>query len=303
VIGAETGNLRITEILVDVGSTVKKGQLMARLSDATVKADLDKQDAVVDQAQVNLAQAQKNLARIRAAADSGALSSQKIDETLATEATSRATLASVSADRQSAYIRLQQTRILAVDDGIVTSRTAILGNVISGGAELFRLVRQGRMEWRAELDAEQLSLIKQGQTAELSLPGGNRVVGAVRLVSPTLSSTTGRALVFVSLPPGSGAQPGMFASGSIELAKTPALTLPQSAVVLRDGRNDVYVLPGNGDAVTRRTIKTGRRYGDRIEVVSGLDDQSRVVASGGAFLSEGTRVRIETPSINTAPKS
>ncbi len=306
VIGAETGNLRITEILVDVGSVVKKGQLMAQLADATVKADLDKQNAAVDQAQANLFQAQKNLARVRSAADSGALSNQKIDEYLVAEVTARASLASVSADRKSANIRLQQTRILAVDDGVVTSRTAILGNVISSGAELFRLVRQGKMEWRAELGAEQLGFIRPGQNAELSLPGGAKTLGVVRLVSPTLSTATGRALVFVSLPPASGAQLGMFVSGSIELAQSQALTLPQSAVVLRDGRNDVYLMTAAGDTVTRRTIQTGRHRGERVEVVSGLDRQSRVVASGGAFLSEGVRVRIEAGSgqpTTTTPKS
>ena len=96
----------------------------------------------------------------------------------------------------------------------------------------------------------------------------------------------------------------MFASGTIELAQAPALTLPQSAVVLRDGRSDVYQMNPDGVTVSRRTVVTGRRQGDRVEVVSGLDAKARVVASGGAFLSEGSRVQVEGSKAKTpAPVS
>lgn len=298
IVSSETGNLRISEVLVDVGSSVKRGQLMARLADASVQADLRKQDAAVEQAKLNLTQASNNLKRTQAAADSGALSGQKIDEYVIDEALKRAALASAEADQQNTRIQLAQTRIVAVDDGVVSSRSAVLGNVVAAGTELFRLVRQGRIEWRAELDAQQLALIKPGQTARLTLPGGQQVTGTVRLVAPTLNTSTGRALVYISVAAGSGgsgAQSGMFASGTIELAQTPALTLPQSAIVLRDGRSDVYVLADAGsNKVSRRTVVTGRRVGDRVELLSGLDANAKVVVSGGAFLSEGARVQITT---------
>jgi RND family efflux transporter MFP subunit len=296
VVSSETGNLRVNEVLVDVGSTVKRGQLMARLADASVQADLRKQDAAVEQAKLNLTQARNNLQRTLAAAGSGALSNQKSDEYVIDEGLKRAALASAEAEQQSMRIKLEQTRIVAMDDGIVSSRSAVLGNVVAAGTELFRLIRQGRVEWRAELDAQQLARIKTGQSARLVLPGGQRINGTVRLVAPTLSTSTGRALVYVTLPTGSesgGAQSGMFASGTIELVQTPALTLPQSAIVLRDGRSDVYVLAEDGsNKVSRRTVVTGRRVGDRVELLSGLDASARVVASGGAFLSEGARVQV-----------
>lgn len=296
VVSSETGSLRISEVLVDVGSNVKRGQLLARLADASLQADLRKQDAAVEQAKLNLTQAGNNLKRTQAAADSGALSGQKIDEYVIDEALKRAVLASAEADQQNIRIQLAQTRIVAVDDGVVSSRSAVLGNVVAAGTELFRLVRQGRIEWRAELDARQLALVKPGQPARLTLPGGQQLSGTVRLVAPTLNTSTGRALVYISLPSGaagSAAQSGMFASGSIELEQAPALTLPQSAIVMRDGRSDVYVLAeGGGNKVSRRTVVTGRRVGDRVELLSGLDAAARVVVSGGAFLSEGARVQI-----------
>lgn len=292
VIGAETGSLRITALYADVGSTVKRGQLLAQLADAGATADVRKQEGAVAQARAAVEKAQADLQRSRMAADSGALSGQKIDEYRIGAASDRAALDSALADLQGKKITLGQTRIVAVDDGIISSRSALLGNVINAGSELFRLVRQGRVEWQAELDAPQLARIKAGQHALLKLPSGEVIAGVVRLAAPTLSTSTGRAIVYISLAPGHGAQSGMFASGSIQLGQTTAMTVPESALVARDGRTDVYVLSTNGTKVARRTVLTGRRREGQVEVLSGIDAAARVVVSGGAFLSDGAAVRV-----------
>lgn len=291
IVSPETGGLRIAELLVDVGANVQRGQLLARLADATVQAELRKQEAAVAQARATLDQAVSNMQRAKIAESSGALSAQKIEEYRITEATSRASLASAQAELDSSKLKLIQTRIVAADDGIVSSKSAVLGNVVSAGAELFRLVRQGKFEWRPELDARQLAAVRAGQTARVMLPSGEQVEGKVRLVGPTLSTTTGRGTVYVSLPASSASRSGMFVSGTLELDAKPALTLPQSAIVMRDGRSYVYVV-GSGDKVSSRPVATGRRQGDRVEVLSGLDGNARIVASGGAFLSEGAQVTV-----------
>ncbi len=291
VIGAETGSLRITELLVDVGSEVKRGQLLARLADATATADLRKQEAAVAQARANLEQAQADLKRSKLVADSGAVSTQKLDEYRITEAVDRAALASAEAELQNKRTALSQTRVVAVDDGIISSRSALLGNVVSAGTELFRLIRQGRIEWQAEVDAQQLARIRANQSAQVTLPGGKVIDGKVRLVSPTLSTNTGRAIVYVALG-GHDTQPGMFASGVIELGTTRALTLPESALVARDGRTDVYVLNPDGASVSRRTVVAGRHRDGRCEILSGLEAGARVVGSGGGFLSDGSSVKV-----------
>jgi len=292
VISAETGSLRITKLLVDVGSVVKRGQLLAELASASATADVQKQQAVVAQARATLDGAQSDVRRAAMVVGGGALSAQKIDEYRTTEATDRASLASAEADLQSKRIVLAQTRILAVDDGIISSRSALLGNVVSAGTELFRIVRQSRIEWQAEVNPQQLARIRTGQLAHVSLPGGNVVEGQVRLAAPTISTSSGRAIVYVSLPVGNAGQSGMFASGSIELGKRGALVLPETALVLRDGRSDVYVLSADQAKVARRTVVTGRRKGGNVEIVSGLDAESSVVQSGAAFLSDGAIVKV-----------
>ena len=299
VVSAQTGSLRIAELYVDVGQPVKRGQLLAKLADDSLKASLDKQNAAVATARANLEQARANVQRARAVSGSGAISGKSIDDYVIAEATSQASLQSAQADLRGTQIQLDQTRIVAVDDGYVSSRSALLGNVVSAGTELFRLVRQSRIEWRAEVDAQRVSQVQVGQTVRIALPDGSQAEGKVRLVAPTLSTSTNRATVYVALPAGGGVAPGMFASGTIDGPVTPALTLPQSAVVLRDGRSDVYLLKDDS-TVTRRTVVTGRRQGDRVELLSGLAGDARVVASGGAFLAEGVKVeRVERLATST----
>jgi len=250
---------------------------------------------LIAQAEASLQQAAGNLKRAQAVDVAGAIAPQKLDEYQASEATARATLASVRADLQSARLKLAQTRIVAPDAAVIASKTGVVGNVAAAGTELYRLIRQGRIEWRAELDARQLAAVRPGQPARVDLPGGQTVNGKVWLVSPTLSTTTGRGIAYVSLPADvaadSAAKVGVFASGAIELAPQPAVTLPEAAVILRDGRSYVYLV-GNDRKAASRPVITGRRQDGRVEIVSGLDGVSRVVAKGGAFLSDGAVVSV-----------
>ena len=291
IISPETGGLRIAELLVDVGDTVKRGQLLLRLADDSLRVDLGKHEAALAQAQANFEQAASNRRRAEVVQGSGALSEQQIDDYRISEATARASLASAQADLDAIKLKLTQTRVVAADDGVVSSKSAVLGNVVNAGAELFRLVRQGRIEWRPELDARQITAVRPGQSARITMPSGESVTGTVRVVAPTSSATSARATVYVSLPKQSAARAGVFASGTIELESTSALTLPQSAVVQRDGRAYVYVLEA-GDKVASRVVTTGRRKNDRVEVLGGVDETAQVVASGGAFLSEGAQVTV-----------
>ena len=284
--------MRVVDIAVEVGDRVSRGQELARLSQDTVKAELAQQEARVAQVRSALAEAQANGQRARTVKDKGAMSEQQITQYLIAEEAAKANLAAAQAALESQRIRLAQTRILAVDDGVVSARGAILGMVAQTGTELFRIVRQGRIEWRAEVTAAQLAQVRPGQEAVLELPGGETVTGRVRIPAPTLDANTRYALVYVDVPADSPARVGMFARGTIRLGASSALTLPESAVVLRDGKSLVFEL-GEGDRVLQRQVETGRRSEGRVEIREGLAADARVVASGGAFLNDGDLVRVE----------
>jgi RND family efflux transporter MFP subunit len=289
VIGAETGGLRITALHADVGARVKRGQLLAELARESVLAEVRRYQAALASARASLAQAKANADRARQVRGSGAISEQQVNDYLATELTAQAAVDLAEAQLSSQKVTLSQTRIVAVDDGIVTSRSALLGQVVSTGSELFRLQRQGRLEWQAEVDARQLALIRQGASAQITLPSGQQARGTVRLAAPTLSTSTSRANVCVTLPAGSGAKAGMFASGQIEAGLQQVLTVPESALVLRDGHSYLFEVGANGK-VARRTVTAGTRRDGLVALVSGLGAGARVVQSGGAFLADGDLV-------------
>ena len=296
-VSAEVSGLRIRQVMVDVGAHVSKGQPLVLLADETVKADLQKQLATVDKDKAALAEARSNADRAQEVKDSGALSAQKINEYMIALQTAKANLALSEAELENQKIRLRQTQVIAPDDGVVSARSANLGNVVSAGTELFKLIRQGRIEWRGEVNADQQAALHAGQTVSLNLPGGKVVAGKVRLISPTVDNNTRNALVYADIPKDS-AKPGMYVQGSVDIGQQQGLAVPLSAVTYRDGFAYVFVVSA-ADAqgmsrITQRKVQTGRTHGEQIEVLSGIDAESSLVLSGGAFLNDGDTVKIIT---------
>jgi HlyD family secretion protein len=298
-IGAQANGLRLTEVRANVGDVVQRGEVLARFAADTVQAELAQAEASVAEAQAALADATANAARARELQNTGALSAQQINQYLTAEKTARARLDAQRALTRSQSLRLQQTQVLAPDAGVISARSATVGAVVPAGQELFRLIRQGRLEWRAEVQAADLASLQPGMAVTLTPAGGQPVAGKLRKVAPTVDAATRNGIVYVDLIAPGSARAGMFARGEFVLGQSQALTLPQSAVQLRDGFAFVMQL-GAANKVAQRKVVTGRRLGDRIEIVSGLAAGAQVVASGGAFLSDGDTVRV-VPAPATAP--
>lgn len=292
IVAAEIDGLRVTHVLVDVGSVVSEGQILVLLADDAVRAELRKAEALLSSARADLAKAMANADRARQVQGSGALSDEKITEYLIAEQTALAGAESAEASVESAKIKLSQTKITAADDGLITSRSAQLGAVVSSGTELFRLIRQQRVEWQAEVSARYLPAIEVDQTAAVEGLGKRSIEGTVRLIGPTISTDTGRVIAYVSLPAEAHPPIGLYVTGQIELETTAALTVPETALVLRDGMTYVFIVDQNGRA-SRLRVETGRRRDGEVEILSGLDRSTEVVAAGGAFLSDGALVRVE----------
>jgi len=253
------------------------------------------------------AEARANADRARSLQPSGVISTQQAAQAITAEQTAVARVASLKARLQADELRLSQTRIVAPDDGVISARAATLGSVVNPGQELFRLIRGERLEWRAELGAADLVRLKPGTRATLVTTAGATVEGTVRLVAPTLDAATRSGIAYVDLPRGSAARAGMFARGEFETGQSGAPTLPQAAVLLRDGFAQVMVVEADS-RVRALKVGVGRRQGDRVEITSGLPEGARVVASGGAFLSDGDLVKVvdappPAPAAPAAPAS
>jgi RND family efflux transporter MFP subunit len=291
IVGTEIGGLRLAEVLVNVGDRVSKGQLLARLQSETVEAELAQTRAALAEAEASLAEARANAARARLVEGSGALSAQQIAQYLTAETTAQARLESAKARLTSEQLRLAQTRIVAPDDGTISARSATLGAVVQPGMELYRLIRRDRLEWRAELTAADLAQIKPGMAVSLSTTGPRKLAGKVRMLAPTLDPQTRNGIAYVDVIDRGDARPGMFARGEVELARSGALTLPQSAVLLRDGFSYVFRV-GPDQRLARTKVSVGRRSGEMIAITSGLDASTTVVKDGVGFLSDGDLVRV-----------
>jgi HlyD family secretion protein len=295
-VGAEANGMRLAEVRVNVGDVVKRGQVLATFSADLTRADLAQSQANVAEAEANAAEAGANAQRARDLDKSGALSAQQINQYLTAERTAQARLLAARALARTQQLRLSQTQVLAPDSGVISARMATVGAVVPAGQELFRLIRQGRLEWRGEASASDLASIKPGQVVRITPAGGGTVAGSVRVVAPTVDATTRNGLVFVDLPASGMAKAGMFARGEFEIGRSNALTLPQSAVLLRDGFSYVFKV-GPDNKVAQAKVTVGRRMGERIEVTGGLDPAARVVMSGAGFLGDGDTVRVvETPA-------
>ena len=306
-VGAEVAGLRIAEVRVNVGDSVRKGDVLATFAAETIKAEVAQARANLAQAEASAAEAVGNADRARRLQGTGALSAAESHQLLTGEKTAQARVLAARAALQAQEVRLSQASLEAPDDGIISARSATVGAVVAAGAELFRLIRQGRLEWRAEVTSSELGRLAPGTSARITAASGAQLQGRVRTIGPTVDPQSRTALVYVDVKPVGGpaagsARAGMFARGEFDLGTAPALTVPQAAVVVREGFSYVFRVNPDG-RVAQVKIQPGRIAGDRIEVTAGLPADARIVANGAGFLHDGDLVRVADAPPAAAPQA
>ena len=305
-LGSEVDGLRLTDVRVNVGDVVQRGQVLAVFDASLPSAELAQARASLAEAQAQATDTAANAQRARELEGSGAMSVQQIQQRISADEAAQARLMAQRALLQIKQVRLQRTQVLAPDAGVISSRSATLGAVLPAGQELFRLIRQGRLEWRAEVPADQLMAITPGSAVTLWSDQGQRIDGRVRVVAPTVDTRSRTGQVYVDIPAASGTlaaafKAGMFARGEFALDRHQGLTLPNKAVLVRDGFSYVFRLKDD-QHVTRVKVQTGRRLDDQVEVLSGLDATTRVAAGGVGFLNDGDLVKV-VPALPASNKA
>ncbi len=290
-IGAELNGLRLAAVNVNVGDVVRKGQVLATLAGETTQAESLQAKAALMQAEASFENAKADADRARAIQDTGALSQSQIAQYLTAEKVARAQWEAAKAAYGATQVRLANTRVLAPDDGVISARAASVGAVVGAGQELFRLVRGSRMEWRAEVTPSEVGRIRVGQKVRVTAATGTELAGTVRAIAPSADAQTRNVLVFVDLPRHNDLKAGTFAKGQFELGQSSALTVPAPSVVVRDGHNYVFVIGADSKA-SQRKVRTGRRVGERVEVLDGLKADESIAVQGAGFLNEGDLVKV-----------
>lgn len=301
VISSELSGQRLTKVNVNVGDKVRRGQVLAEINSDTIRADLAAAKASYAEAQAVLADAITNNKRIQQLKNTGAISAQESTQYQTSQATAQARLDAAKAQIESNQLRLAQTQIVAPDNGVISARTATVGSLAQTGQELFRLIRDQRLEWRAEVTSEDLYKLKEGMNARVFSPDPAQpaVSGKVRMIAPVIDPQTRYGLVYVDLPTTQAVRMGMFVKGEFDLGQKSALTIPQTALLLRDGFSYVFIVDQQ-NRVSQQKVSVGRRVGDRVEILDLANDNVKLVSSGTGFLTDGDLVTVakdipETP--------
>lgn len=290
-LGVELSGLRIADVKVEVGDEVKRGDVLVTLDARTLDSELKMAEAAAQEAQAGILLATSQLDRGDALKSRKLISMSDHDLLRAAMVQAEARAATTSAQLDAARLRRDFATLRAPDDGVIATRTAEPGMVVMAGTRLLSMIRDGRLEWRAELSEADLLDVQVGAAVEVRQRDGRIVPGRVRAVSPALDAATRTGTVHVDLPAPGQLRSGMFAEGRIHVGEGDALSVPVAAVVRRDGYAYVFTIKGR-DRVERRRVELGRIDGDRIEVRAGVQAGERVVSRGGAFLADGDQVRV-----------
>ena len=290
-VGAEVSGYRVAEVLVDVGSKVRKGDVLAKLDETLLRESLNQAQAQVAVAKATLNQAQASANRGNALLQTNVISKQDVEQLNTTAATAAAQLTDADSQLQAAKQRLEYAVIRAPDAGVISVRNVLPGQIATTGTTLFSLIRQSRVEWRAEISAVDIGRVHAGMSATVQRADGTQASGKVRTVSPGLDATSQRGIAYVDLALEQLIRPGMYVNGTIQLAKAKTLTVPLTAVSTRDGFSYVFVLkPDN--IVRQQRVTAGRIINDKIELRDGVSLDDKVVSSGAGFLRDGDKVTI-----------
>lgn len=292
-LGVELSGVRIASVAVEPGTRVAAGQALLELDRRGLEVQARQAEASLAEARAALELARAQAVRGETLLARSLISSADFDQLRANRAKAEAGLAGAEAERDSARLRLGYATLRAPDAGVISARSAQPGQIVSAGSELLRLIRRGRLEWRAEVAEVDLPQVSVGSAVELRGPDGSQVRGTVRAVSPGIDPKTRTALIYADLPEPGSLRAGMFAEGRLAVGSASVSVVPRESVVFRDGFPFVFVL-GEGDRVVQRRIETGAAQGDFLEVRSGLATGERVVVKGAGFLGDRDLVRVAT---------
>lgn len=289
-VAAETGGLTAVAVYVDEGSYVRQGQALVQMNDVLLRAQLRQQQAQVQLAEANVARDDAALDRAQQLKERGFLSQASLDTALANQRASNANLAAARATLAETQTQLSQATIRAPVAGLVISRSVTKGQIIAAGTELFRMVRDGRLELDAQVPETELAQVRAGQSATVTSSEAGTTSGTVRIVTPEVNANTRLGLARISLSPGAQLRPGMFARADIDVGDQPANTVPTGAVLYRDNKPGVFSLAADGRVHFQPVVILSRT--DTQTAVTGVNVGARVIVDGAGFLNEGDRVNV-----------
>lgn len=291
ILGVEVTGLRVARVLVEPGDRVEAGQALVELDRRTLEVQAKQAEANLLQARASAQLATSQAKRGESLLAQNLISSSNFDELQANRARAEAQVLVAEAARDEAVLRLGFATLRAPDAGVIAVRRVQPGQVVTAGNELLRLIRRGRLEWRAEIAESDLGRLKVGALVSLRAAAGESVTGVVRAVSPGVDPQTRTGTIFADLPQPGPLRAGMFVEGRLKVGTADVMAVPRQSVVFRDGYSYVFVM-GKDGVVEQRRVDTGGSQGEFIELRSGLKQGETIVVRGAGFLSDRDVVKV-----------
>jgi RND family efflux transporter MFP subunit len=288
-VAGEGGMVR--SVLVDAGTWVRQGQVLATVDRSVQSQNAAQLAAQIQVARADAALAQNEYERSEALVDRGFVSKADLDRKKAARDAAFARIRVAEANLSAMRAQIGRLDIRAPKSGLIMARNVEVGQVVNpGSGALFRLAENGQMEMRAQMPQQDLAFIREGMSASITPTGTDRsFAGQVWQVSPIIDPTSRQGEVRIAIPYDTAIHPGGFAEAKIQAGATTAPLLPQSAVLSDEQGNYVYIISPKNE-VERRNVKIGTVDDRGVTVTEGLSGQESVVLSAGPFLNPGQKV-------------
>ena len=312
-VSAKVNGVAIESVLVEEGQRVKAGQVLAIFDTDAVEQQVLQAEADVAEAQATLANASADAARVLPLLDIDAISKQEADRYRTSELRAKASLQASKARLSNQRLNLDNANVVAPVSGVISGKMAEVG-MVAGGEPLFTIIKNGVLEWRADIDPKLIGEVSVGTPVKVSLPNKQSVMGEVSRIAPTADNNR-QITIYASLSANTAARAGMYQTGEFLIGSASMQTVPNAAIVSNDGYDYVMLVTGiktqnnkTSGRIKQQRVTLGERLGDSVAIKEPLPSESRVVKQGGSFLNDGDLVRIvdsATPSTvsNAEPKN
>ena len=287
----EVSGFRVARVLVDEGQYVTAGQPLVEIDHALISSQLEQQKALAAQAAVQAEQAEAQALRVKGLDGQGVLSQEQLDQRRFQARAARATANAQAAAARDTETRARKLTVVAPVSGLILERNVRPGDLAAAaGTPWFRMAQGGEIELKADLSEQDISRVRPGQRANVTLTSGAVAEGFVRVISPQLSSATKLGTVRIHLPVRSDIRSGGYGRAAFADAGGATLAVPETAVRYdADGASVMVVGPDN--VVKRVPVTAGARGGGLVALVKGPPAGAMVVKSAASFLLDGDTVR------------
>jgi RND family efflux transporter MFP subunit len=299
---------RVEKVLVREGDTVRAGQAVVVLDDATLRSSADQAQSGVTTAEQQEAAAQANadlaastLARYKQLEAQKSVSPQEMDEVTRRAEAAAAEVAALKAQvnairalQAGASAMLGYTRIVAPFAGTVTARMIDPGTMAAPGVPLVQIDSAGPLELDTTVPESSIASLREGIRLDVTVDSvsDQSFPGSVAEIVPAADPATHSFLVKIALPSSKLLRAGLSASASIPAGSKQAVLAPRSAIVMRGSLATALVIDNAGIAQLRY-VTLGEGQGDKVEILSGLDGGQKLVDNPGDRDLAGKRIEAQ----------